>query len=65
AALGAQCDLMQASTILIVELPDELLFTFQVPMAPNEPPEAGNREYLYDDAGVRQLLIDAGGAAGR
>jgi hypothetical protein len=65
AALGAQCDLLQASTILIVELPDEMLITFQVPTAPNEPIEAGKREYLYDDAGVRQLLIDAGAAAGR
>jgi hypothetical protein len=64
-ALGGQCDLLQASTILIVELPDEVLVTFRVPMEPNEEPETANREFLYDDAGVRQLLISAGSPAGR
>jgi hypothetical protein len=46
-------------------LPDEVLVTFHVPTAPNESPEAGNREYLYDDAGVRQLLIDSGAVSSR
>ena len=64
-ALGSQCDLLQASTILIVELPDEVLVTFRVPMEPNEAPETASREFLYDDAGVRQLLIGAGSPAGR
>jgi len=56
-ALGAQCDLLQATAILVVELADEVLFTFRTGAAADDAGESLVREFLYDDAGVRQLLL--------
>ncbi|HEY8284365.1 MAG TPA: hypothetical protein VIJ28_08250 [Chloroflexota bacterium] len=56
-ALGAQCDLLQASAILVIELADEVLFTFRAGGTSDDLGESLVREFLYDDAGVRQLLL--------
>ena len=56
-ALGAQCDLLQATAILVVELADEVLFTFRPASGGSESGESTTREFLYDDAGLRQLLL--------
>ncbi len=59
-ALGAQCDLLQATAILVVELADEVLFTFRLATTNPGAGESSSREFLYDDAGVRQLLLGNG-----
>ncbi len=56
-ALGAQCDLLQATAILVVELADEVLFTFRPGAETGNLGEPSSREFLYDDAGVRHLLL--------
>ncbi|MGH2411060.1 MAG: hypothetical protein ACRDGS_11915 [Chloroflexota bacterium] len=56
-ALGSQCDLLQATAILVVELADEVLFTFRTGATADDSGESVVREFLYDDAGVRQLLL--------
>jgi len=63
-ALGAQCDLLQATAILVVELADEVLFTFRPAATNPSVGESPSREFLYDDAGVRQLLLGNGPTLG-
>lgn len=58
-ALGAQCDLLQATAILVVELADEVLFTFRPSADTANPGGTPHREFLYDDAGVRHLLLSS------
>ncbi len=55
-ALGAQCDLMQASAVLVMELSNVVLVTFRGPADVVKAADAPVNEFLYDDTGIHQLL---------
>ncbi len=60
-ALGSQCDLLHAQTLVVVELADHVLVTFRRPIPSGE---VVWREYLYDVPGIQQILFDRGAPPG-
>ena len=62
-ALGQECDRLEATSMLVLELHDAVLISYQRAPSSRETWQAGTREYLYDEAGLRQLVEAAGRAA--
>ncbi|MDB5076127.1 MAG: hypothetical protein JWO42_2306 [Chloroflexi bacterium] len=56
-ALGRQCDWLEASSVLLVELPEAMLVTYRKPAGSPDASQMSNYEYLYDESGIRQLMM--------
>lgn len=57
AALGRQCDQLEASTLLVMEMSDSVLVAYQKPLTTFESWESCTYEYVYDEAGLRKLVL--------
>lgn len=57
AAFGRQCDQLEASTVLVMELPDAVLVSYQKVSTTYEAWEASTYEYIYNEQGVRRLVM--------
>jgi hypothetical protein len=57
AAFGRQCDQVGAGTILVMELGDAVLVSYQKAGSGYESWDACAHEYLYNEQGVRKLLL--------
>jgi hypothetical protein len=57
AAFGRQCDQLEAITVMVVELPDSILVSYQKVATTYESWEANTFEYLYNEQGLRKLML--------
>ncbi len=57
AAFGRQCDQLEATTVLVMELPDAVLVSYQKVHTTYESWEASSFEYLYNEQGLRKLML--------
>lgn len=61
-ALGRQCDLLEANSVMVVELPDAVLMAFRKTVGPFDSGQAASCEYLYDESGMRKLMLGSASA---
>jgi hypothetical protein len=57
AAVGRQFDRLNATMVLVMELSETVLVTFRTVVTTGEAWDSATHEYLYDDAGMRTLLV--------
>jgi hypothetical protein len=55
-ALGRQCDRVGADSVLLVELPEAMLVAYRRTSGAYDASHVESYEYLYDEAGIRQLM---------
>lgn len=56
-AFGRQCDQLEATTIMVMELSDAVLVSYQKVLTTYDTWEAGTYEYLYNEQGLRKLML--------
>ena len=56
-AFGRQCDQLTANTIMVMELADSVLVSYQKVHSTFESWEADSYEYLYNEQGLRKLML--------
>jgi hypothetical protein len=56
-ALGRQFDLLEANSVMIVELPDTVLVVYRRTIGPFDSSQSASCEFLYDESGMRKLLL--------
>lgn len=56
-AFGRQCDQLEAATIMVMELADSVLVSYQKVHTTFESWEASTYEYLYNEQGLRKLML--------
>jgi hypothetical protein len=61
-ALGRQCDLLEANSVMLVELPDAVLVAYRKTVGPFDSAQAASCEYLYDESGMRKLMLGSASA---
>jgi hypothetical protein len=64
-AFGTQLDQLEAHTIMVVELPDSVLVAYQKIHTTYESWEATAFEYLYNEQGLRKLMLASASALRR
>jgi hypothetical protein len=61
-ALGRQCDMLEANSVMLVELPDAVLVAYRKTVGPFDSGQAASCEYLYDESGMRKLMLGSASA---
>ncbi|HWE60596.1 MAG TPA: hypothetical protein VHB98_02690 [Chloroflexota bacterium] len=56
-AFGRQCDQMEATTLLVMELSDAVLVSYQKTVSTYEAWDSRTFEFLYNEQGVRRLVL--------
>jgi hypothetical protein len=62
AALGRQCDMLEAKSLVIAELPAAVLVVFGRQVGQSGSGEATRCEYMYDADGMRRLMLGSASA---